>query len=86
VLPLSDNVSESVGMGTRHRAALGISERSDAIAVAVSEERGTVSIVHNGQVVALLASDDREQIRDHLLSFFTRGRRRGDSKAAAVHG
>lgn len=91
VLPLSDNVRESVGMGTRHRAALGISERTDAIAIAVSEERGTVSLVRNGQVVALLASEDSDQIRRHLLSFFSppRGGRRGqqpDPEKAATHG
>lgn len=74
VLPLSDNVRESVGMGTRHRAALGICERTDAIAIAVSEERGTVSIVRNGQVVALLASEDSDQIRRHLFTFFSPAR------------
>lgn len=94
VLPLSDNVRESVGMGTRHRAALGISERTDCIAIAVSEERGTVSIVHNGQVVALLPSDSADQIRSHLVGFFSpprrNGRRRTDQPAppdeAAAHG
>lgn len=79
VLPLSDNVRESVGMGTRHRAALGISERTDCIAIAVSEERGTVSIVHNGQVVALLASENSDEIRTHLMAFFAPQRRNGRS-------
>ena len=89
VLPLSDNVGESVGMGTRHRAALGISERTDAIAIAVSEERGTVSIVHNGQVVALLPSEDSDHVRRHLMSFFSParpGRRGPGGMDQAAHG
>jgi len=38
-------------MGLRHRAALGISEVSDAVAVVVSEETGQVSIAHNGRIL-----------------------------------
>ncbi|MSQ14266.1 MAG: TIGR00159 family protein [Dehalococcoidia bacterium] len=49
VLPLSDNTSGHL-FGTRHRAAVGISERSDAVAVVVSEETGRISIATNGQL------------------------------------
>jgi diadenylate cyclase len=38
-------------MGLRHRAALGISEVSDAVAVVISEETGQVSIAHNGRII-----------------------------------
>ncbi|MBQ7902581.1 MAG: diadenylate cyclase CdaA [Oscillospiraceae bacterium] len=48
VLPLSDNLEISKDMGTRHRAALGISEISDVIALVVSEETGTISYAKNG--------------------------------------
>lgn len=49
VLPLTQAGQDS-HMGTRHRAAVGISERSDAMAVVVSEETGTISIANNGQL------------------------------------
>lgn len=48
ILPLTKNNSISTDLGTRHRAALGISENSDAIIVIVSEETGTISIAKNG--------------------------------------
>lgn len=47
VLPLSDNFQISKDMGTRHRAALGLSETCDAIAIVVSEETGIISIAKN---------------------------------------
>lgn len=47
-LPLSDNQSQIRGRGTRHAAGLGLSERCDALSMVVSEERGTISLAHNG--------------------------------------
>ena len=49
-LPLSDNLNISKDLGTRHRAALGISESSDSLTVVVSEETGHISIVKGGKV------------------------------------
>ena len=50
-LPLSENPFISKELGTRHRAAIGISEVGDAIAVIVCEETGDVSLARNGQIV-----------------------------------
>ncbi len=50
ILPLTENNDISREMGTRHRAALGMSENSDAIVVVVSEETGTISIADNGTI------------------------------------
>lgn len=54
-------------MGLRHRAALGISEVSDAIAVVVSEETGAISIAHSGRMIRRLDADRLENI---LTAFF----------------
>ena len=67
-LPLTDNVNLNRALGTRHRAALGISEVSDAIAIIVSEETGTISIARNGILKRNLSSDIlRKQLHKYLL-------------------
>ena len=48
LLPLSQNPSVSLSLGTRHRAAIGISEDSDAVVLVVSEEDGTISLARGG--------------------------------------
>lgn len=54
VLPLSTVDGSERQLGTRHRAALGVTEVSDAIAVVVSEETGIISIAHNGRIIRRL--------------------------------
>ena len=54
-------------MGLRHRAALGISEATDAIAVVVSEETGSISIAHAGRMIRRL---DAERLENILLAFY----------------
>jgi uncharacterized protein (TIGR00159 family) len=62
-LPLSTNPGLPLQYGTRHRAALGLAERSDAVVVVVSEERGEVSIAEGGTLVRAATPD---MLRDRL--------------------
>jgi diadenylate cyclase len=56
-LPLSVNPRVSRDLGTRHRAALGLTEENDAIAVVVSEETGTISLVMDGNIERGISTD-----------------------------
>ncbi|TJX14051.1 TIGR00159 family protein [Tissierella creatinini] len=66
-LPLTDNSGLSKELGTRHRAALGISERSDALAIIVSEETGAISIAENGTIARYL---DTKTLRQILIDMY----------------
>ena len=57
-LPISDSRLISKDLGTRHRAALGISEATDATTIIVSEETGTVSVTHQGELKYDISPDD----------------------------
>ncbi len=61
-LPLTDNTSLSKELGTRHRAALGISERSDSLSIVVSEETGAISVSENGTISRYIDSKTLNQI------------------------
>jgi len=71
VLPLSSSGSlawpRDRQMGLRHRAALGISEVSDAVALVISEENGAISVAHNGRMIRRL---DPARLRNILVAFY----------------
>lgn len=77
-LPLSENPNIGTTVHTRHKAGLGITEQSDALAVIVSEERGTISLAFRGRMVALRGDDLRNKLIQELTGRDSpRGRRRG---------
>lgn len=87
-LPLTMDPGLSRAYGTRHRAAIGISEESDAVAVVVSEERGTISLALDGKIVGDL---DARGLADQLRAALgprgeTHRRSRGDEVAVAEIG
>ncbi len=67
VMPLSTSSLSDRQMGLRHRAALGISEVSDAVALVVSEETGQVSITHNGRIIRRRDPSRLDEILDEFL-------------------
>jgi len=78
VLPLSEASMTRERLGTRHRAAMGITEQTDAVAVVVSEETGRVSLVQRGRVLRDL---DEERLRTALVSLLRPSEGRGRAAA-----
>ena len=69
ILPLTDDKEMARGLGTRHRAAIGISKESDAVVVVVSEETGKVSIANDGTLIADVSEDALKRIlMKHLVT------------------
>ena len=96
VLPLTENTKLSSDLGTRHRAGVGLSERSDAVVVIVSEETGAVSVAIGGMLKRHLATQTLERLllnelgekesgRGSVLERLKRknGRKGGDGNASA---
>ena len=89
-LPLSDNMDISKALGTRHRAAVGVSEATDSVTLVVSEETGRVSVAVSGRLKSV---KDGDELRDMLSVLVKRetentgrfriwkGRRRNERKA-----
>ncbi|MBI3948216.1 MAG: TIGR00159 family protein [Armatimonadetes bacterium] len=67
VLPLSDDARISASLHTRHRAALGLAEKTDAAVLVVSEETGNISLAYDGRLLTALRP---EVVRDKLLGIF----------------
>ena len=78
--PMPDTKMLDKSIGSRHRAALGITEETDAVVVVVSEERGTISFCFNGNIVSHL---DGSSLRQALLGLFGQ-KKRGAPKRGVV--
>jgi len=81
ILPLSENLRLPSGTGTRHRAALGMTEISDAVVAVVSEETGRISLSTDGQLEANLQP---EVLKERLLTIFRRDEQARQDPAPAV--
>jgi diadenylate cyclase len=82
--PMPESRIVDTSLGSRHRAALGITEETDAVVVVVSEERGTISFCFSGNIVSNL---DGASLRQALLGLFGRkARKKGGKKIATPVG
>jgi uncharacterized protein (TIGR00159 family) len=79
VLPLSANAKLDKALGTRHRAAIGVTEETDAVVVTVSEERGTISLCFGGNIARDL---DGATLRKALLGLFQKEKKRARARPA----
>lgn len=88
-LPLSSNMELSKELGTRHRAAVGVSESSDAFTIVVSEETGKVSVTVDGQITRNVDGDNlrrmliklQDKVVEEKRFKLLRGRRENERKA-----
>lgn len=62
ILPVAQNAELPKDMGLRHRSALGMSLETDALVVIVSEERGKISVAHNGKIAINVSAEELQQI------------------------
>lgn len=86
ILPLSDDKDIAKELGTRHRAAMGISKESDAIAVVVSEETGKVSIAKDGTLIADVKEDALKRILIKYLVTSRFGSEERESRIIKIKG
>ncbi|MEX0599136.1 MAG: diadenylate cyclase CdaA [Rhodothermales bacterium] len=68
ILPVSTSMKLSQHLGLRHRAAVGLTEQTDAFVVVVSEETGTISVAMDGELISNLTVNE---LRNHLRDAFT---------------
>jgi diadenylate cyclase len=78
-LPLTTNPKLNREMGSRHRAAIGVTEENDAVAIVVSEETGKISVVEDGGLEHLA---DGDQLRERLKAVVKLPRTRGKQRQA----
>lgn len=69
ILPITQNTNLDKRLGLRHRAAIGISEESDAVVVVVSEETQQISLAHDGKLIPNLGHDElKKELREKLFT------------------
>jgi len=68
VLPLTTADEIDKTLGTRHRAAIGITEVTDAVSIVVSEERGVISYAQHGQIHGNISTDELRKVLKEVLS------------------
>lgn len=81
VLPLTDNMEIPKSLGTRHRAGIGISEKSDALVLIVSEETGIITLVEDGVLERYL---DGKTLEKRLLSLYLNDAQYDSSRVKAL--
>jgi len=80
-LPLTSNPALSTKYGTRHRAAIGITEETDAVCVVISEERGTVSLAIDGVIYDALEKGEMRARLERIMDPGRRGKNGPEGKA-----
>jgi diadenylate cyclase len=83
-LPLSEQMDVRRSFGTRHRAALGLAEESDAVILVVSEETGSMSLAHDANLHYDLSADEVREELEQLLNITTSGRRERTEEVAEL--
>lgn len=83
ILPLTHDISIESELGTRHRAAIGMSEQSDAVIVVVSEETGGISVAHDGQLERDVQTG---KLREILLESLLANNNKTKKKKRSVNG
>ena len=83
VFPLATGETERRSYGTRHRAAIGLSEESDAVVIVVSEETGLISIAYRGELTRGVELDGVREVLEKTMAMPARSRKLGGARSPA---